>query len=179
MKNPNGSGGQAMALMPGMRRAAASKNEHAEARFPGGRVRARLCSGSEGQAIVEFALVMPVLLMLLTAIFMFSIATYNAISLQTAVGQGVQVMATGQNIVDDPCGNATTVIDTATTLNASLITIKFYAGGSLVTAGAGGSCAGLTTGTEVTVTATYPCSLAIYNFARSCQLTASESEPVP
>jgi Flp pilus assembly protein TadG len=132
---------------------------------------------------VELAFILPIMLMLLTAIFMFSFAMYCKISLQTAADQGVRTLAFSQNMgVANPCTNATTVIDQATVLNSSSIGITFYSGATVASESAisTSSCPNsLESGTVVTVTTTYPCSLGIYKFVRSCQLSASESEVVP
>lgn len=137
--------------------------------------------GDEGQALVELALVLPIMMMLLTGIFLFSVAMYSKIALQTATDQGVQTLATCQNICStNPCDAATTAIQTSTVLKSSNIGITFLNGPpGTGTAISGGTCSALPPGTVVTVQTTYPCSLTIYNFVHSCQLTASESEAVP
>ncbi len=152
-----------------------------KARPAGGRLLAWPRRGDEGQALVETALALPVLLMIFTGIFIFAIVMYKQILLRTAASQGVQVLALSQNVpgIADPCNAATTAINQATALNSSLIGITYYngpPGGTVISAGS--SCEGITKGTELTVTLTYPCSLAlIYNFYQSCALSASESEP--
>jgi Flp pilus assembly protein TadG len=168
---------RAVARMRALYRVAASEGAGANARHADGRLR----RGEEGQALIEFAFVLPMMFMLLTGIFMFSIAMYSKISLQTATDQGVQALALCQNVCStNPCTAATTAINTSTVLNPSLIGITFLNGPPATgTAISGGTCANLPSGTVVTVKTTYPCSLAIYNFMRSCQLGASESEAVP
>jgi Flp pilus assembly protein TadG len=156
-------------------------------RPPSRRFGARLRDGCEGQALAEFALVLPFLMFVLTAVYWFSMAMYSKMALQTATDQGVQMLALSQNISPtNPCVAATTTIQTATSLNSSLIGITFYNGSATGTAISGTSCAGLASKTTVTVVTTYPCTFAaIYTHLPgvsslgSCQLSVSESEAVP
>ncbi|MGP8173229.1 MAG: TadE/TadG family type IV pilus assembly protein [Terracidiphilus sp.] len=156
MKNPNGLRGQAMALMPGMRRAAASKNEHAEARFPGGRVGSRLHSGKEGSAIVEFALMMPVLLILIVGLFGFGLYISYAQDLTQAVGNAGETLAheRGASTPLNPCADALTAIQAASPLYMSptkiTLVVKFtpYGGTTPVVLG-GNSCSGSDDNTEL------------------------------
>ena len=138
-----------MALMPGMRRAAASKSEYAESRFSSGRVGARLRSGGEGQSLVEFALVLPLLLMLVFGLFYFGLYIAYFQSLAQAVGAGGQTLAHERGNTTNPCADALTAIENASPLliNPSKITLTVTFtpyGGSPVALG-GNSCAGLST----------------------------------
>lgn len=137
----------------------------------------------KGQAIVEFALVLPLMMMMLTGIFMFSVAMYSKTSLQSAANQGVQTLVMSQGLPNgvDPCTEATTAIHQSTNLNSSLMTITYYNGtpaaGTIISTGS--TCEKIASGTALSVKLQYPCSLAIYNFAKSCQLTATQTESVP
>ncbi len=160
---------------------AAPRSVSGKARPAGGRLLTWLRRGDEGQAIVETAFVLPMLLMLFTGIFIFAVVMYKQILLRTAASQGVQVLALSQNVPNlaDPCTLATTTINQATGLNSSLINITFYegpVGGTVLTAGS--NCANIQQGTQLTVYLTYPCSFAfVYNFNHICSLSVAESEP--
>jgi Flp pilus assembly protein TadG len=180
MKMQRDQDGQAAARRS--KHSAAPGSVRGKARPAGGWLLARLRRGDEGQAIVEFALVLPMLLLLFTGIFILSVVMYKQILLRTAASQGVQVLALSQNVpgIADPCTAATTAIGHATALDPSKIGITYYngpAGGAVIAAGS--TCEGITKGTQLTVTLTYPCSFAlIYNFNQICApLSVSESEP--
>jgi len=171
---------QALALIRRLNHTAPSSQSSLRARSMRERVSTRLSLGEEGSNLVEFAMVLPLLLMLVTGIIGFGLVMNNKEELQSAAGQGVHALAIGENLVSDPCGAATTVITSATQLKASNITITFLNGGPNGTAMSGSSCANLPTGTVVSVKAQYPCSLSvIFRFAGTCSLTALETEPVP
>lgn len=141
-----------------------------------------LRSGEEGQATVEFAVALPMLLMLITGIMAFGQFLYVKSTLQTAASQGVQAVAIAQGMVADPCGYATTVVQQATALNSGSMTITFLNGGPTGTTMSGASCAGLLGGTTVSAKIQYPCPfLGIFKFvfSGSCPVTAIETEPVP
>jgi hypothetical protein len=123
------------------------------------------------------------LLPLLTGIFVLANAMYQKMCLEEATNQGVQALALNQNIsTTNPCTLATTAIQSATDLNSSLITITFYNGAAPPGAGtaiSGSNCQNLLSGTQVSVYASYPCTLVFYNFYRNCLITAVQSEQVP
>jgi len=172
----------AVAWMNRLNHTAPASQSSSRARSMHERVRARRRLGEEGSNLVEFAFVLPFLLMLLTGILGFALVMFSKQQLQTAVSQGVHTVAISQNLpgVTDPCGAATTVIQSATQLNASSMTITFLKGGPGGTAMSGSSCANLPKDTVVTAKILYPCSYAvIFNWSGSCQLTAIETEPVP
>jgi Flp pilus assembly protein TadG len=175
-------GGKKVKILRGMNRAAAPGRGGVSSPPIGDRLCAFFRSGDEGQSLIEFALVVPIMLLLLTGVMVFAFTMYDMILLQTAASQGVQVLALSQNVpgITDPCASATTAISRATRLNSSAIGITFLNGGTngtVISAG-NSNCVSITKGTELTVTLTYPCSYAlIYKFNKSCQLTASESEP--
>jgi Flp pilus assembly protein TadG len=183
MKMLNDLHGRISALMNDSNRATPSGKARLISRSLGERVRARRRMGEEGSNLIEFAFILPILLMLLTGILTFGTAMYQKQQLQVAVGQGVHTLAISQNMVSDPCGAATTVIQGATQLNPTSMTITFYNGGPPPTgiAMSGSTCAGLSPGTVVSAQAQYPCSYAtIFRFTGVCQsLTAIETEPVP
>src|SRR5277367_498494 len=66
------------------------------------RLRARLRS-QEGQSLLEFALTLPILLTLVTAICIFGIALNNYIEMSAAVGTGAQYLAMSRGNTTDPC----------------------------------------------------------------------------
>jgi len=74
MKRVSGMHGQDVVVQLGNARATVSCRAGARARLIGGRLRAFLRSSNEGQAAVEFAMMLPFMLMLLGAIFSLGMA---------------------------------------------------------------------------------------------------------
>jgi Flp pilus assembly protein TadG len=146
----------------------------------GRRLRTFLGSGQEGSALIEIALTMPMLLAVITAIFTFGVGFNNQLTLTSAVGAGAQYLQLIRTTTTDPCKDTLTALSNAAqSLKSSSISLSFNFDGVAVT---GNSCAGdqvdLVQGEPVTVTATYPCVLAIYGtkFTNACQLSAKVTE---
>jgi len=101
----------------------------------------------KGQAMVEFALVAPVLFLILFGIIQFGIAFMHSVALTDAVRAGARKASVSRTAAD-PAGAATSaVLGAATDLDQT--TLK---SGVTVTPGAGGWVAG----GSVTVSAQYP-----------------------
>jgi hypothetical protein len=161
-----------------------------ETRSPGKRARARLgASDQGGQALVEFALILPALLMILTGIFITAIAFTNYIELTNAVAVGAEALAISRCPVSancpasltNPCSNATGLIADAAPLlspsNISYTIVLTPIGGTGTPYGSSCTQANLSTGELATVTAFYPCNLSFYNFiAPNCKLEAQVTE---
>lgn len=79
--------GQAKLLLLGYCCAAAPGRAGAQLRS-GGWLRALLRSGSEGQSIVEFAFVVPILMALMMGIYAVGIISFNDVALNNAVDLG-------------------------------------------------------------------------------------------
>ncbi len=100
MKRVNDLRRRTMVLLHGLSRAAASSRTHVESRSFGGRLRA----GDEGQSLVEFAVVLPLLLLLLTFMFSVSLAVVNYEQLGDATATVAQLqIEPGRGLITDPC----------------------------------------------------------------------------
>jgi Flp pilus assembly protein TadG len=118
------------------------------------RLRAFLFSDREGNTLVEFALVAPVLLVLLTAMFSASMAIYSYERLGEAVFAGSQYLQNGRGLLSnsDPCLSAAqaVVANLPSFTGTFTYTVTFWtAPGTSVTYGpfsgagtAGASCTG-------------------------------------
>jgi len=149
---------------------------------PGGKVLALPFIEEQGSTLVEMALTLPALLMVLTAICTFGIAFNNELTLTSAVGAGAQYLQLIRSTSSDPCADTLTAIENAApSLAPSKISITVTMNGA-TPAQSNNSCAGaqsdLVQGEPVTVSATYPCALAIYGsaLANTCQLSAKVTE---
>jgi Flp pilus assembly protein TadG len=137
-------------------------------------------SKEDGNIIVEMALAVPVLMILFTGVITFASAYNNQIVLTQAVGTGAQYLQQLRGSTTDPCKDTLTAIENAAPyLTPGSISLTVTMDGTQKT---GNSCSGsqsdLVQGTAVTVLATYPCTLSIYNmkFTSSCQLSAEVTE---
>ena len=173
---------QTIALMRGGKRAAASPGTRVESRALGCRLRALLRSADQGGALVEFALVVPMLLMVMTAIFSFGLVMNSQITLTNGVGVAAQHLQSIASTTTDPCADTLTAIaGAAPGLTKSKITLTLTMNGNVVQAN---TCSGdqsyLVTTTPVTVQASYPCTLPIFkaSFSSACQLNAQVTEYV-
>jgi Flp pilus assembly protein TadG len=180
---------RAMALKHSLSCAAKSNEPQAEPRFMDRRLRALLRSGEQGSALVEIALVLPVLMGLVTALCAFGLAFNNQLTLTSAVGAGgqyLQTIRTDSPANEDPCASALTAIENAApNLKGSSLNVTVTINGTAETPN---SCTGAATafgtsqGEPVTVAATYPCVLPIMpmgygtKFVSNCQLSASVTE---
>src|ERR1039458_2035151 len=90
MKRLSNLRGQARLLLHGFCRVTVTCRASARARSIGGRLRAFLCSDGEGQSLVEFAVVLPILLMVLTFMFSISMAMISYEQLSSAVAGAAQ-----------------------------------------------------------------------------------------
>ena len=159
-----------------------------ETRFIGRWVRALLHRNEEGSALVEIALVTPVLMAVVTGICSFAMGFNNQLTLTSAVGAGAQYLQTIRSTTSDPCADTLTAIKAAapslqgSAIQLSLAITSINGTGTTSTTETGSSCTGgtalLTSQEPVTVTATYPCALAIYgtSFTNKCQLSAQVTE---
>lgn len=133
-----------------------------------GSMRASFGKDEEGQTLVEFAFVVPVLLAVLLGIFQSAILFGDNLQLTNALGTGAQYLQEIRTTTSDPCADTFTAIkNAAPSLAPPSIGLKFSFTSSTgtVTTVSGTSCSGdeadMGGGQPVSVTATYPGSLTI------------------
>lgn len=141
----------------------------------------------DGQSLIEFAVTLPVLLMVVTGMLIFGIAINNYLQLTDATNVGARALSMSRG-ASDPCQvvyNAVTAA--APTLKASGTSALSFStsinGGTAYTTS---SCTGASSalsnaqGGYITVLVTYPCNLKFYNFNKftSCTLSAQTTEMV-
>lgn len=118
-----------------------------------------------GQAVAEFAIVMPILAALLLAIIQFGILFNNWVTLTDATRNGVRKAAVSRSLNDGGASAAASVRSDAQGLDQTQL-------GVTVT-----STNWTTPGSTVTVTSTYPYSISILGFVvQSGLLTSSSTE---
>jgi Flp pilus assembly protein TadG len=140
-----------------------------------------------GQSMVEFALTLPVLLLVLTGICTFAIAMSNYLMLTEATSVAGRQIAISRSQTLDPCSvGAAAVYQSAPSLKQASFAFTFTFNGvnytgtscssSSTTTGAAGN---LKQGQPATISVTYPCSLVAfkYNFG-ACSLQAQTTEVV-
>lgn len=169
MKRLSNQRGQARAVLHGFCRAEASCRASAKARTMSSRLRAFLNYDVEGQSLVEFALVVPMLLMIMTFMFSISMAMISYEQLNSATSSAaLQVLATSRNVLSDPCASIESSVSTALPgFTASkltyTVTIQNSSGSNVTygpTAGTGFSCTGAATVLQADNTST-PASLTV------------------
>jgi Flp pilus assembly protein TadG len=136
-------------------------------------------SGEEGSALVETSLVIPIIFLMMTGIFSFSIALYQKLELAQAVASGARYLSVDRGDTD-PCAAAVAKIYAAApTLTQSSITTTFVLNGTTYN---GKTCSGTTnmvSGGNAQLTATYPCTLSVYGKSfGSCTLTENVTEVI-
>jgi Flp pilus assembly protein TadG len=153
------------------------------------RVRSFLGSDGEGGALVEMAVTLPVLLLLMTGIFSFSVALYQKLQLAEAVGNAGRTLAVDRGSAD-PCQDATTAIYAAAPgLTQSSLTLTYTLNGvvtkgkSCYSAGVNGNT-NMVAGQNAEIQATYTgCFLNVMNIwgksmTGPCTLYAQVTEVV-
>lgn len=136
----------------------------------------------DGNAIVETAFVLPILLTVVTGIYTFGKAFNNQLVLTHAVQEGALAVQAYNGIVNtNVCLEAEQKANkAANNLDTSQISYTFvYNDGKSVT-----SCTdapdSLDSKSSATLSATYPCNLSIFGvpFDNSCTLSASSTVPI-
>jgi Flp pilus assembly protein TadG len=142
----------------------------------------RFPSDEQGSAMVELCLVVPILMLMVTGIFSFGVFLRQNLALTDAVNIGAKLLSVNRGNTLDPCNMVyTAVVAAAPSLDPNSMTFSYTFDG---TAQSGSSCSSassttgppseLVQGTPISVTVTYPCSLAIYqvNLVPNCIMTA-------
>ena len=158
--------GSRTASSPGVRVEARSSDKQA-----GGRAR-----DEQGQAIVELAMALPVLLAVLTGSLSLGFALNNDLQLTYATEAAAQVLSISRGQTTDPCNTTSqAVYSAAPYLTQSNISFTIVMDGhSFTTPSCSGGQQYLVQFQSAQVTATYPCNLQIFGFnpAPSCTLKA-------
>ena len=147
-----------------------------------------LQAGEHGQALVESAVALPILLVILTGILTFGIAINNYLTLTNATNSGARQLAISRLQTTDPCATAVSAVYSASPgLRQASMSFSFVIDGtpysgvscssSSYTTGAAGN---LVQQAAAQVTVTYPCALAVFgiNYAPGCTLQAQTTELV-
>ena len=126
------------------------------------------CRNEDGQAITEFALILPILMALLLGIIQFGIIFNNYITLTDATRAGARKAAVSRFLGDNGASAKTTVENSAQGLDQSVLDPTIN-----VTAAPDWN----TPGNEVTVTARYPYSIKILGWTvKAGNLTSTTKE---
>ena len=138
-------------------------------------------AGRRGQSLIEFSLVMPILLVIITGMLAFGISLHDYLCLTFGTNMGVETLAMSRGVTTDPCATAYTAFENAAPgLTASNITLSFVING---TSYSGTSCtsaaSAMAQGTTAQITASYPCTLAVYGLnAPGCTLATKSAEMI-
>ena len=114
-------------------------------------MRLRKTQAEDGQAMVEFALVAPLLFLILFGIVQFGIAFMHSVALTDAVRAGARQAAVSRTAANPVAATDSAVLGAASDLDSSTLSSRIT-----VT-----TPSGWTAGGSVTVTATYPYSINI------------------
>lgn len=151
---------------------------------------ALLCQREDaGQSMIEFALCLPLLMLVVTGILTFGLALNNYISLTEATSVGARQLAILRGQPGDPCSITAATIAAAAPLMKNTgsttglgYTFQVYTTATTSQTYTSTTCstAPLTQGQPVTVTMTYPCVLKVFNanYVPSCTLKARTTEVV-
>ena len=145
---------------------------------------ARFFRSESGGPLIEFAMVLPMMMVCVTGILTFGVAMYNAINLTQATGQAAQFVQSNADATSltDPCAQAMTAIENAApTLNPSNITLTLSLNGGTATTAS--SCSSLASTFNAaasesyfTISTAYPCTITVYGLnLGGCQLTAKNT----
>jgi Flp pilus assembly protein TadG len=124
----------------------------------------RLVRGEEGGPLVEFAMVLPMMLVIVTGIFYLGIALALYLQLTNATDIGARLLSVSRGQTTDPCATTVAAIEAAApNLKTTALTFSYVLdgqaeSGTTCTAGA----AYLVQGTSASVTVTYPIQVGIY-----------------
>ena len=119
----------------------------------------------DGQAIVEMALILPILISIVLGIAQFGIAYNNYITLTDATRAGARKAAVSRFVGDAGAGAVATVKASASNLSSSKLTVSVTSTNWTVP------------GSDVTVTATYPYSINILGVVvKAGNLTSTQKE---
>ena len=128
------------------------------------RIYRRWITDDRGGALVETGVSLPVVLLLMTGIFSFSVALYQKLALAEAVSAGGRVLAVERGDTD-PCATTTAAIYAAApTLSQSNMTISYVLNGIPVGNGIT-TCSGtsnMVSGAPAKIIATYPTTIGVY-----------------
>jgi Flp pilus assembly protein TadG len=166
-----------------------TSNHHIVTRHPGSRPRAartlmamaRRWRNESGQALIETAVTLPLLLIVVFGIARFGITYNNYIMLTDAVRAGARQLSMSRGTTNACTKARDRVYASAAPLDEANLTVNMVVGGGSY--GFPGSACPSNIGTtmvggaDVTVSATYPCNLTILgvNYNSSCLLTSSST----
>jgi Flp pilus assembly protein TadG len=142
-----------------------------------------------GQSLVEFAMVLPAFLLVVTGIFAFGVAFTNWLVLTDATSLGGRTVSISRGNTLDPCATASNAVaGAAPGLTTSSITYTYLINGtpytgtscssSSTTTGAAGN---LVQGGSLVLTTSYPCQISVFgnkNLIANCTMKASVKELV-
>jgi Flp pilus assembly protein TadG len=139
-----------------------------------------MLKNSKGVSAIEFAIISPVLLMIVTGIFQFGVAMNQYLSLTNAVAQGALTLALSRGTTT-PYSSTTAAINAAApSLTPAQTTITVRINGVACTSDA--TClTAMVAGQSAVVRATYPCNLTVmgHNYAPSgCNLSAQTAQMI-
>lgn len=128
--------------------------------------------GDRGSALVEFAMILPVFLLLVTGMSTFGIALNQYLELTNSVAIGAQTLSIDRANTTDPCHDASRAIyNAAPFLNTGSLTLTYvlngttygpYTGETANTCSSSTGAAGdLVEKEPAEIMATYPCTLAV------------------
>jgi Flp pilus assembly protein TadG len=113
---------------------------------------------TEGGALVEMAVTLPLLLVIMTGIFSVSVAMYQKLLLTEAVSAGGRFLAADRGDAN-PCTSTNTIIqNAASTLTSTSFSFTYTLNG----VASGSTCSGTTNliaGKNAQINVTYPCSI--------------------
>jgi Flp pilus assembly protein TadG len=134
-----------------------------------------------GTAAVEFALVAPVLFLLILGITQFGVTLNNYEMLTGATEAAARQFSMSRGTATPSSSTTTTLNNAASNLTPASITVTMKVNGAACSGDSACQTA-LTNGQgqPATVTTSYPCNLTVYgyNFAPGCTLTAQSTESV-
>lgn len=138
-----------------------------------------LATDQRGATAVEFALILPVLSLLLFSMIAFGTTLYNYEVLAGATSTGARQFAVSRGSATPIANTKAIVYASAPGMNSSKIALGFLVSGTpCITEAA--CAAALQNGVPATVTLAYPCNLSVLgiNFAPNCMLGASTTARV-
>src|SRR5580704_8785693 len=144
---------------------------------PGGeRIRAR---NKRGQSLIEFTLIMPMLLLIMTGMLSFGFALHNFMVLTNGVNAGALLLSVSRGQTTDPCATAYGAVRTAAFgLTLANISYTFVINGTTyTTTSCTAGAVNMVQGASAEVAASYPCTLAIFGMSiPSCNLKTQTVE---